>query len=740
MSAPLETFRYDDRISRMFLLATVLWGFVGMSVGVWIATLLFLPEANVVPWLTFGRLRPLHTNAVIFAFAGNIIFTGVYYSTQRLCKARMFSDALSWFHFWGWQLIIVAAAITLPLGFTQGKEYAELEWPIDIAIAVVWVVFAVNFIMTLVRRREKHMYAALWFYLASIVTVALLHIFNNLSTPYALLGSFSVYSGVHDALIQWWYGHNAVAFVLTTPFLGLMYYFLPKAADRPIFSYTLSIIHFWGLIFVYIWAGPHHLHYTALPNWASILGMAFSVVLWAPSWGGMLNGLLTLRGAWHKLRDDPVLKFMVVGVTYYGMSTFEGPMMSIKTVNALSHYTDWTIGHVHAGTLGWNGFIAFAVIYWLLPRLWKTPLWSQGLATTHFWIGTVGLVLYQVSMWVAGITQGLMWRAFEPDGRLTYGDFIETVTRLIPMYEIRALGGLFYLTGMCLLVVNLWMTIRAAPKDYALEPEIAAPGLPRTMLPPPAKGMDPRGYDSLLERFQRAISSGVHRWLETLPLTLTVLSILAISVGSLVEAVPMFLVKKNVPTIQSVKPYSPLELLGRGIYLREGCYTCHSQMVRPFRAETERYGEYSKAGEFVYDHPFQWGSKRTGPDLAREGGRYPNLWHVRHMDQPDAITAGSIMPSFSHMLSDELDTEGVQAMMRALERVGVPYTDPEIEHAVETLQAQAELVAADIEKNGGPKGLSDREIVAMTAYLQRLGTDIRWRPGGVDPAAGLGSP
>ncbi len=738
MSSPIETFRYDDRISRYFLIATVIWGFVGMLVGVLIALMLFMPEANFAPWLTFGRLRPLHTNAVIFAFAGNIIFTGVYYSTQRLCKARMFSDALSWIHFWGWQLIIVGAAVTLPLGVTQGKEYAELAWPLDILIAVVWVVFGVNFMMTLVKRREKHLYTALWFYMASIVTVAFLHIFNNLSSPYSLLGSFSVYSGVHDALIQWWYGHNAVAFVLTTPFLGLMYYFLPKAANRPVFSYKMSILHFWGLVFVYIWAGPHHLHYTALPTWASTLGMLFSVVLWAPSWGGMLNGLLTLRGAWHKLRDDPVLGFLAVGVTYYGMSTFEGPMMSIKSVNVLSHYTDWTIGHVHAGALGWNGFIAFAVIYWLLPRLWSTKLWSVKLAKAHFWLGTIGLLLYQVSMWVAGITQGLMWRAFEPDGRLTYPDFIETVTRLIPMYQIRFVGGLFFLLGVVFLVVNLIATIRDAGEGYADEPEHSAPALRGGGPVPAAKGLPVTTYDHALYRLQAAVSHGWHRALEAMPLTMTVLTILAVSVGSLVEAVPLFLMESAVPTIHSVKPYTPLELAGRGIYIREGCYNCHSQMIRPFKEEVERYGEYSKPGEFVYDHPFQWGSKRTGPDLAREGatGR-SDLWHVSHMDAPAVVSQDSVMPAYPHLLTDELNLDTLQAQMRALQRVGVPYTDAEIEHAVDSAWTQAAEVAASVEADEGPPDLEDKEILALTAYLQRLGTDIQVETPTLDPAAGL---
>src|SRR6186713_3596169 len=404
----VETFKYDNRIVRAFAIATVIWGIVGFSAGLLIACQLFWPDLNFsTQYITFGRIRPLHTNAVIFAFVGNAMFMGIYYSLQRLCKARMFSDKLSWINFWGWQAIIVGAAITLPLGLTTSKEYAELEWPIDIAITLVWVVFTVNLLGTIVKRREKHMYVAIWFYIATALTVAVLHIINSMAVPVSAFKSYSIYAGVQDALVQWWYGHNAVAFFLTTPYLGLMYYFLPKAAGRPVFSYRLSIIHFWALIFIYIWAGPHHLHYTALPEWASTLGMLFSLMLWMPSWGGMINGLLTLRGAWHKVATDPVLKFFVVGVTFYGMATFEGPLLSIKSVNALSHYTDWTIAHVHSGALGWNGFMAAGMFYWLAPRLWKRPLHSTSAANMHFWLGTVGILIYMVSMYVSGVTQGL---------------------------------------------------------------------------------------------------------------------------------------------------------------------------------------------------------------------------------------------------------------------------------------------------------------------------------------------
>ncbi len=721
-----NTVRYDDRTPRLFFLAAVVWAVVGMLVGVLIAAMLFMPGLNLAPYLTFGRLRPLHTNAVIFAFIGNIIFGGVYHSMQRLLKTRLYSDVLSKVHFWGWQLIIVGAALALVTGHTQAKEYAELPWLLDVAIAAIWVTFAVNFFATIAVRREKHLYVAIWFYIATIVAVAILHIGNSMAIPYSWLGSYSAYSGVKDALMQWWYGHNAVAFFLTTPFLGLMYYYLPKASERPVFSYKLSIMHFWSLVFVYIWAGPHHLHYSAVPEWASTLGMLFSLILWMPSWGGMVNGFLTLRGAWQKLREDPILKFMVVAVTYYGMSTFEGPMMSIKSVNAVSHFTDWTIGHVHAGALGWNAFLSFGILYWIVPRLWKTELFSRKAATAHFWIATIGLILYQVSMWVAGITQWAMWRAFEPDGRLVYPDFIETVIRIVPMYWVRLVAALLFFGGLLVGVWNLWKTIRSAPAGFDEEPEVVAPPLVKDLSAPGA--VTPANtYDHALYRLQHELRHGFHRVLEGRVVTFTVLTTLALAVGSLVEAIPMFLDKSNVKEIASVKPYTPLEVLGRDVYIREGCYNCHSQLVRPFRYETERYGEYSKAGEYVYDHPFQWGSKRTGPDLHRVGGKYPSLWHVRHMKEPSLTTPGSVMPRYPHLLKDDYDVASVGAKMRALRAVGTPYTDGEIEDAPASIEAQAKAIVAEVEAQQGPKGLAGKEITALTAYLQRLGTDIRWK-------------
>ncbi|MBA2664733.1 MAG: cytochrome-c oxidase, cbb3-type subunit I [Bradymonadaceae bacterium] len=721
-STEIETVRYDDAIVRLFVMATLIWGLVGMLVGLVLAVqLAWWPANGLGEYFTYGRLRPLHTNAVVFAFAGNAVFAAVYYSSQRLLKARMFSDVMSKFHFWGWQGIIVAAAITLPMGYTQTKEYAELEWPIDIVTTLVWVVFAVNFFLTLRNRREKHLYVALWFYIASIITVAVLHIVNNLVIPTGLFTSFSMYAGVHDAMIQWWYGHNAVAFLLTTPFLGLMYYFLPKAADRPVFSYRLSILHFWSIVFIYIWAGPHHLHYTSLPEWASTVGMVFSIMLWMPSWGGMINGLFTLRGAWHKLRDEPVLKFFVVGITFYGMATFEGPMMSIKTVNALSHYTDWTVAHVHAGALGWNGFMTFGMIYWLIPRLWKTKLWSTRLANTHFWLGTIGILLYIIAMYSAGITQGLMWRAFDETGRLMYPDFMETVVAIMPMYWVRVLGGSLYFFSATLCGVNLFMTARSAPKDLS-DPvvQVARPAWRDRQVMASTVN-----YDEALFGLQDKLKHGWHRLLEGWPAVFSVLVLVAISVGSIVEIVPMLLVRNNVPTIATVMPYSPLELEGRDIYIKEGCVSCHTQMIRPLRSEIERYGEYSKAGEGIYDRPHLWGSKRTGPDLARLGGKYPHLWHVRHMEDPRSTSPSSIMPSYPWLLTKSLDLGSTQKKLEVMMMLGVPYTIDQADQAIDLAQAQALEIAREIAEQGGPEGLEDKEIVALIAYMQRLGIDIK---------------
>jgi len=718
----LQKFYYDNKIVRNFIVATMFWGVVGMSIGLLLAFMFLFPNlTDGISWLSFGRLRPLHTNAVIFAFVGNAIFAGVYYSSQRLLKARMWKDWLSKLNFWGWQAIIVGAAITLPLGYTTSKEYAELEWPFDIAIAIIWVAFGANLIGTILKRRQRHLYVAIWFYLGTFVTVAVLHIVNSMEVPVGALKSYSMYAGVQDALVQWWYGHNAVAFFLTTPFLGLMYYFVPKAANRPVYSYRLSIVHFWSLIFIYIWAGPHHLLYSALPDWAQNLGVAFSIMLLAPSWGGMINGLLTLRGAWDKVRTDPVLKFMVVAITGYGMATFEGPMLSLKNVNAIAHFSDWVIAHVHVGALAWNGFLTFGMVYWMVPRLFKTTLWSTKLANAHFWIGTLGIILYALPMYVAGFQQALMWKEFNPDGRLTYS-FLETLIEIIPMYWMRAIGGTMFIIGALIGICNLIMTARAGSQVTDELAEAAA-----------------------LEKVtkNRTNKEGYHTWLERRPVKLTLFATVAILIGGMVQIIPSLMVDDYIPVISSVKPYTPLELEGRDIYIREGCVGCHSQMVRPFRSEVERYGEYAKAGEFVYDHPFLWGSKRTGPDLLRVGGKYSDNWHLNHFYDPQSTSEGSIMPSYKWLIQNELDKSSTETKMEAMVSLGVPYTQEEIDRAQEWMLEQG----IEIEKNlysdpdfaktyeadkkyaldNGEEFIEmrNRELIAIIAYLQRLGTDIK---------------
>ncbi len=694
-----EVVRYDDRITRQFLWATLIWGVVGMLVGVIIALqLAFWPANAGVSWLTFGRLRPLHTNAVVFAFAGNAFFAALYYSMQRLLKTRMWSDFLSKFHFWGWQSIIVLAAITLPLGLTRGKEYAELEWPISILIAVVWVLMAVNVFATLSIRRVKHLYVAIWFYIGSILTIAVLHVVNALVIPVDLFKSYPVYAGVQDALVQWWYGHNAVGFLLTTPFLGFMYYFVPKAANRPVYSYRLSIVHFWSLVFLYIWAGPHHLLYTSLPEWAQSLGMVFSIMLIAPSWGGMLNGLLTIRGSWAKVRTDPVLKFFVLAITFYGMATLEGPILSIKSLNLITHYTDWTVAHVHGGALGWVGGMIFGMTYYLAPKLWNTKLYSYRLANTHFWLATIGMLLYVVAMWTAGLTQGMMWFSTDQDGLLRYPQFIDTVLALKPLYWIRTVGGLMYLVGAIICIYNVWKT--AAQGE-------ATDDLAVTITP---------------ERHIEART--LHERLENKAGLLAVITTLVILIGGLAEFLPTFLVESNIPKIAAVKPYTPLELEGRDIYVKEGCYNCHSQMVRTHPIETKRFGERSLAGEFVYDHPFQWGSKRTGPDLHRLGGKYPVLWHYRHMIDPRSTSPGSIMPAYPWLKDLSVDVAKTPKKIAVMRKLGVPYEDPAVIDPVKDLDAQAASIQAKLAQDGVSVDARS-EIIALIAYLDRLGQDIK---------------
>jgi len=744
-----EKFSYDNSIVRAFLHATVVFGVVGFLLGLIAALMLFYPELPEFFFGTddvtisslrsggiqglidsqgafgFGRIRMLHTSAVIFAFVCNSIFSGVYYCMQRLLKTRMFSDTLSWIHFWSWQLIIVSVVITFLMGINTSKEYAEHEWPIDILITFSWIVFGINMFGTIAKRRVRHLYVAIWFFIATWIGVAMLHIVNNLEVPLNFWKSYSMFSGVKDALVQWWYGHNAVAFVLTTPVLGLMYYFLPKAADRPVFSYKLSIIHFWSLIFVYLWAGPHHLQYTSLPGWAQALGTGFSIMLIAPSWGGMLNGLLTLRGAWDKVRDNPILKFFVVAVTCYGMATFEGPLLATKSLNKIGHYTDWVIGHVHIGALGWNGFMAFGIIYFLVPVLWKTKLWSVKLANWHFWLGTLGIIFYAVPMYISGFTQGLMWKQFNPDGTLMYKNWLDTVTAIIPYYKMRFFGGFLYILGSVLMMVNVYKTVSIGVFQKNVPAE--APPL------------------SIISK-NRKKGETVHLWIERMPMVMSILAFAVLVIGGAVEIIPTLSVKSNVPNISAVKPYSPLELEGRDLYIREGCNACHSQMIRPFRDEVVRFdgknGQYSKGGEFVYDRPFLWGSKRTGPDLHRQGTKNPDSWHFKHMYNPRVTSPGSIMPRYPWLISNELDrSETVNKIKLMKDNFDIPYTSAQIDSADSWANNQARQIvsrifdeAADVkdavELEKEAKGddfipLENREIIALIAYLQRLGIDIK---------------
>ncbi|MEN9661653.1 MAG: hypothetical protein RL324_602 [Verrucomicrobiota bacterium] len=750
------TIEFNDQVVRYFMLASVIWAAVGMLVGVLIASQLNYWRLNFnLPWLTFGRLRPLHTNAVIFAFVGNMMFAGVYYSTQRLVKARLASNFLSWLHFWGWQAIIVAAAITLPLGFSRGKEYAELIWPINIAVALIWVTFAVNFFWTLARRREPSLYVAIWFYIATILTVAMLYIVNHLSIPTGWLHSYPVFAGVQDALVQWWYGHNAVAFFLTTPILGIMYYFLPKAAERPVYSYRLSVVHFWSLVFVYIWAGPHHLLNTALPGWLQSLGMTFSLMLWAPSWGGMLNGLLTLRGAWHKLRTDPVLKFFAAAVTFYGMATFEGPLLSIKSVNALGHYTDWIIGHVHAGALGWNGFMAAGMIYWMLPRLWNKPLHSVSLANLHFWTGTVGILLYVAAMWTSGITQGVMLSATTDNGTvLAYPNFLDTLNTIRPMMLMRVIGGGLFLVGWFMLIYNVIRTLSGAQAvngsiEVHEEPVPATKplSLVGAFFNPPvffsvfgvafacawmfgASLVSIGGLVGLITTGVLAFThfgSRGHAWADWYDrllvtcLPFSILTFIAVAAGGLIQIIPT-VIANQAASVEDRReiPYTPLELAGRDIYVREGCYNCHSQMIRTLVPDVLRYGDYSRLGESIYDHPFQWGSKRTGPDLARVGGKYPDVWHYRHMENPRSISVGSNMPNYPWLLADPLDLSSMPSKVSVQRMLGVPYPNWTPEQITERVQTQAKGIADSLKKDGVTVA-PDREIIAVISYLQKLG-------------------
>lgn len=729
-----------------------------MLVGVLIASQLNFFQLNFnSSYLTFGRLRPLHTNAVVFALVGNMMFAGVYYSTQRLVKARLASNFLSSLHFWGWQTIILSAAITLPLGLTRGKEYAELIWPINIAVALIWVVFGINFFWTLARRHERSLYVAIWFYIATIITIAMLYIVNHLSIPTSWTHSYGIFAGVQDGLVQWWYGHNAVAFFLTTPILGIMYYFLPKAAERPIYSYKLSVIHFWSLVFVYIWAGPHHLLNTALPNWLQMLGMTFSLMLWAPSWGGMLNGLFTLRGGWSKLRTDPVIKFFAAGITFYGMATFEGPLLSIKSVSALAHYSDWIIGHVHAGALGWNGFMAAGMFYFLAPRLWSKPLHSKALANLHFWLGLFGILLYVAAMWTSGITQGLMLNSTTEGGTLlTYPNFLDTLNSIRFLMLLRVVGGGLYFVGWLVMAYNIFRTIKGSQAvngtmEVVVEddgPEEERPlGAIVTLWNPPVIfsaigtlfvcvwlfGGPILQIVGLVGSSLAVILAWVHfesrgkrwaAWYERLLVSaapFSVLVFISVAIGGLVQIIPGIVTRQAANVEERLQiPYSPLELAGRDLYVTEGCYNCHSQMIRTLVPDVMRYGDYSRLGESIYDRPFQWGSRRIGPDLARVGDKYPDSWHFRHMEDPRQISAGSNMPNYPWLMEKDTDIDALTSKLAVQRTLGVPYPEMTAEEIKANVMTQASAIAANLKTEGiyiGP----EKQIVALIAYLQQMG-------------------
>ncbi len=776
MSQNKVTIEYNDKVVRYFLVITIVWALVGMGAGVLIAYMLnfwqidggiYLFGLNIpMEWIGFGRLRPLHTNAAIFAFVGNMMFCGIYYSTQRLVRTRLASNFLTWLHFWGWQFIIVCAAVTLPLGLTRGKEYAELIWPINILVALIWVVFAINFFWTLAKRNEPTLYVAIWFYIATIITVAMLYIVNHLSIPTSFLHSYPIFAGVQDGLVQWWYGHNAVAFFLTTPILGIMYYFVPKAVNRPVYSYRLSVIHFWSLVFIYIWAGPHHLLNTALPTWLQYLGMVFSLMLWAPSWGGMLNGLFTMRGAWDKLRTDPVVKFFAAAITFYGMSTFEGPLLSIKSVNALAHYSDWIVGHVHSGTLGWNGLMAAGMIYWLVPRLWKRELHSQQLANIHFWLAMIGILLYVASMWISGVNQGMMLNALNETGTsLAYGNFLETLNAIRNLMLTRAIGGTFYLIGFIIMAYNVARTIIGAKvNDVTVEvpvrPTKDEQGLIGGLINAPVIytvlgivfpliwflgdgfwmlfGMFGTIFTTLLAIVSFKMSKGGWSdWYDKLlanSVSFTILVFVAVAIGGAIQIIPTVTVQRAQNLEGRIqKLYTPLELAGRDIYVSEGCYNCHSQMIRTMRSDVLRYGDYSRLGESIYDHPYQWGSRRTGPDLAREGGFRPNEWHYDHFMDPRSISPGSNMPSYSWLSKKKIDVGALPSKISVLRTLGVPYPDWDEDQIKSRVAKQAEEISKDLQSKG--KILEpNTQMTALISYMQKLGAyEIKGTPDSNNP-------
>ncbi len=741
---PEESYSYDDAIVRKFLTATLLWGLVAAVSAVLVTAMLLHPRmASAAEWLSFGRLRPWATTLFLLAFAGNGIFAAIYYSTQRLCKTRMWSSLLSWLHFWTWQAIIGSAFITLPIGITQGRDYGELEWPIDLAIASVWMLFfAANFFMTLLHRRERRMYVSLWFYLAAVVAMCLVNVGTLLVFPQGPLKSDSLATGVQDALLQWWYGHNFLLFLMIVPFFGLAYYFVPKALNRPIHSYKLSIVHFWTLILVGAWVVPRHLHYTALPEWASSLGMLFGMMFALAVLAGVTNVLLTFRGEVAPLPADPANRFFLMGIIFLALSTLEEAMLSIKSVHAWVDYTEWMQAHLEVGLLGWNGMLILGMAYWLTPKLFQTGLWSTKAVSWHFWLALGGLLLCVVPGYAAGFMQSGIWRSMDDLGNLQY-DFVDSAAFVKRMWSLQLVGGLLYSVGFVVMLVNYAMTWLKRSGAYDVPVHHAESSTEEVRFvseAEPVSVLETAPVLDFAKRLEICSRLNWHRKWEESPRRIGYLVALAVLLAFVVEVVPMFVFAgSNVPVIAAVKPYTPLELLGRQIYLTEGCCNCHTQMVRPLMAETKRYGEYSQSGEFIHDQPAQWGNRRIGPDLARESGKQTSFWHWRHLANPQQDEPNSVMPSYRYLLDRPVDFEKIDELVQTAHRLGVPY-DRELNDSQEMARKQAESIAADIVSKGGTvrRGTLmtyDAQAVALIAYLQRLGADLTAPPPAVKKEA-----
>lgn len=735
LSAQSQPFSYDDGIVRLFVMATLFWGLAATAGGLLVGILLVAPEIfEANDRLGFGRMRPVHTNLGVFAFVGNALFAAVYYSTQRLCKAGMWSRALSWLHFLSWQGIIVAGSVTLPMGITQGKEFAEWEWPIDLAIAVSWIgFFGVNFFMTLAHRRERHLYISLWFYIATIVVVSVAHVLNSLVLPMGLGKSLPLYAGVQDAIVQWFYGQNMIAFFMTMPFLGLMYYFIPKATSRPIHSYKLAIVHFWALVLLYVWLGPHHLHYTAAPQWITTIATIAGLLLWLPMWAGLLNGWMTLRGGAKETDGQSnavTLKFFTVGLVSYAWLAIEGPMLSLQSASACAQYTDWGIASIHVIALGWCGMMTFGMIYWLLPRLFQTQLWSCKAVSFHYGLSVLGILLSVVPIYLAGFAQSAMWFSMDDVGNLTSLEFADSIAAVKWMWHLRLLGGVFFIAGMVLMAVNTAMTWARRPKSYKVLVHQPPTYQVSEVRPGGASELDDVPVLQAAKKLDVFSRLDWHRGWERATGNFVRVILAVVAIAGVFQLVPVFLIRGSVPIVDTVKSYTPLELAGRDIYVAEGCFNCHSQMIRPLVAETSRYGEFSAADEFAFDRPFQWGSRRIGPDLAREGGKNSSSWHWFHLDNPrgEQGDKNSVMPSFVHLLDRELNFSSIPQRVETAHRLGAPYTKAELQKSVSMARRQAEEIAAEIVAGGGPirrGGLMtyDSQAVALIAYLQRLGTD-----------------